>query len=110
VLPELAAHVGTPSVLFFGNNAAGPQGLSRAFGGERVLLGFPGAAGVTVDGRIRYLVLTAHGSRGVRCRERLFPRECGSWHPIDRVTVDRNSKRTLVSRSRFSGPFGFRCG
>jgi 2-dehydropantoate 2-reductase len=58
VLPDLAAHAGT-SVLFFGNNVAGPQALARALGGERVLLGFPGAAGMPVHGRIRYLVLSA---------------------------------------------------
>ena len=59
VLPDLAAHRGTPSVLFFGNNVAGPQALVGALGGERVLLGFPGAAGVPVDTNIRYLVLSA---------------------------------------------------
>lgn len=59
VLPDLAAHPGTPTVLFFGNNAAGPQALARALGGERVLLGFPGAAGVPSDAHIRFLVLSA---------------------------------------------------
>ncbi len=56
VLPILAANRRTPSVLFFGNNAAGPQEMIEALGRDRVLLGFPGAAAVHRDGAIRYLI------------------------------------------------------
>ncbi len=55
-LPALAANRRTPSVLFFGNNAAGPSELVEALGGERVLLGFPGAAAHPDKDRIRYLI------------------------------------------------------
>lgn len=44
VLPILAANHGTPTVMFFGNNAAGPGEMIDALGRNRVLLGFPGAA------------------------------------------------------------------
>lgn len=56
VLPVLAANR-SPSVLFLGNNPAGPKALVDALGADRVLLGFPGAAGVPGDRGIRYLIL-----------------------------------------------------
>lgn len=56
VLPVLRAARRTPAVLFFGNNAAGPDDAIEALGRERVLLGFPGAAAVSSNGRVRYLV------------------------------------------------------
>jgi 2-dehydropantoate 2-reductase len=45
ILPTLAANRHTPSILFMGNNAAGPDEMIGVLGRERVLLGFPGAAG-----------------------------------------------------------------
>ena len=59
VLPILAANRQTPSVMFFGNNAAGPAEIIEALGRKRVLLGFPGAAAVVHDNGIRYLILSA---------------------------------------------------
>ncbi len=59
VLPLLAANRRIPSVLFFGNNAAGPREMIDALGLERVLLGFPGAAAVADDGLLRYVILSA---------------------------------------------------
>ena len=56
VLPMLAANERTPSVMFFGNNASGPEPMISALGRERVLLGFPGAAAIPHDGAIRYVV------------------------------------------------------
>ena len=56
VLPVLAANDRTPSVMFFGNNAAGPEPMISALGRERVLIGFPGAAGIPHDGAIRYVI------------------------------------------------------
>lgn len=56
VLPMLAANEATPSVMFFGNNASGPEPMISALGRERVLLGFPGAAAIPHDGAIRYVV------------------------------------------------------
>jgi len=56
VLPILAANDRTPSVMFFGNNASGPEPMISALGRERVLLGFPGAAAVPQDGAIRYVI------------------------------------------------------
>ena len=57
VLPTLAANQNTPSIMFFGNNAGGPDEMVDALGPKRVLLGFPGAAGVRHDETIRYLIL-----------------------------------------------------
>ena len=56
VLPVLAANDRTPSVMFFGNNAAGPGAMTDAIGRDRVLLGFPGAAAVPRGGAIRYVI------------------------------------------------------
>jgi 2-dehydropantoate 2-reductase len=56
VLPILAANEDTPNVMFFGNDAAGPEPMISALGHERVLLGFPGAAAVPHDDAIRYVV------------------------------------------------------
>lgn len=57
VLPVLAANRNTPSVIFFGNNAGGPEEMIKAIGRERVLLGFPGASAVRSDEYIRFLIL-----------------------------------------------------
>ncbi len=56
VLPILAANESTPSVMFFGNDAAGPELLISVLGRERVLLGFPGAAAIPHNGAIRYVI------------------------------------------------------
>ncbi len=56
VLPILAANRHTPSVMFFGNNASGPEPMISALGRARVLLGFPGAAGIPIDHCIRYVI------------------------------------------------------
>jgi len=45
ILPVLSANRHTPNVLFLMNNAAGPGALVEALGQERVLTGFPNAAG-----------------------------------------------------------------
>ncbi len=78
-LPVLAASQRTPSVMFFGNNAAGPGELVEALGPERVLLGFPGAAAYPDGDTIRYLICSAleqpttigelDGTRSPRIRE-----------------------------------------
>ena len=59
VLPGLAANDRTPSVVFFGNNAAGAALMTDALGHDRVLLGFPGAAAVPQDGAVRYIITSA---------------------------------------------------
>ena len=56
VLPILAANEHTPSVMFFGNNAAGPGPMASVLGADRVLLGFPGAAAIPHNGAIRYVI------------------------------------------------------
>ena len=45
VLPLLAMDKATPSIVFMFNNLDGPERLVGALGSERVVLGFPGAAG-----------------------------------------------------------------
>lgn len=45
ILPILAKNKHTPNVLFLGNNAAGSERYIQALGRERVLTGFPSAAG-----------------------------------------------------------------
>lgn len=59
VLPLLAANKATPSLVFMFNNLAGPQRLIDMLGRERVMLGFPGAAGEQAsDGTVVTTVLT----------------------------------------------------
>jgi 2-dehydropantoate 2-reductase len=64
VLPALADNEHTPNAVFMTNNAAGSNGLVRALGAERVVLGFPGAAGLREGHVVRYL--SGVGGRGVR--------------------------------------------
>ena len=45
ILPVLAANTATPTVLFLMNNAAGQDELVDALGADRVMVGFPSAAG-----------------------------------------------------------------
>jgi 2-dehydropantoate 2-reductase len=55
VLPMLAQNRLIPSVLFLGNNAAGPQDLVAALGRERVLMGLGNAGGAREGYVVRYL-------------------------------------------------------
>ena len=57
VLPALAENQHTPDVLFMLNNAAGPGEMVDALGKERVLLGFPVAAGWREGHDVVYLGL-----------------------------------------------------
>ncbi len=60
VLPLLAASKAASSMVFMFNNLAGPERLIEALGQERVLLGFPGAAGQrAADGSVVATVLPA---------------------------------------------------
>ena len=60
VLPSLAASKATPNLVFMFNNLAGPQRLVDVLGRDRIVLGFPGAAGErTADGRVVATVLPA---------------------------------------------------
>ena len=45
VLPSLTANKATPSLVFMFNNLGGPQRLVDVLGPDRVVLGFPSAAG-----------------------------------------------------------------
>jgi 2-dehydropantoate 2-reductase len=59
ILPVLAANERTPNVLFLMNNAAGPGELIQALGRERVLIGFPYAAGYLEGSIVHCLAGTA---------------------------------------------------
>lgn len=56
ILPILAANQHTPNVLFLMNNAAGPGELVKALGKERVMMGFPMAAGYRRGPVVHYMV------------------------------------------------------
>lgn len=56
ILPVLAANRCTPNILFLMNNAAGPGDLVEALGRERVLTGFPMAAGYRRGHIVHYLI------------------------------------------------------
>jgi 2-dehydropantoate 2-reductase len=55
LLPALAQNHHISSVLFLGNNAAGPREMIEALGRERVLIGMPNVAGARQDHVVRYL-------------------------------------------------------
>ena len=60
VLPLLALNMAIPSFVFMFNNLDGPERLIGALGRERVVLGFPGAAGERgTDGSVLATVLPA---------------------------------------------------
>jgi ketopantoate reductase len=63
ILPTLAANHHTPNTLFLMNNAAGPGELVRALGQERVLMGFPMAAGFRREHVVHYLVGAQAGQK-----------------------------------------------
>jgi 2-dehydropantoate 2-reductase len=65
ILPVLAANKQTPNILFLMNNAAGPGELLAALGNERVLIGFPMAAGSREGHVIRYLAGTRQHPRTI---------------------------------------------
>jgi 2-dehydropantoate 2-reductase len=56
ILPILAANQRAPNLLFLMNNAAGPGELVEALGRERVMWGFPMAAGYRRGHKVYYLV------------------------------------------------------
>lgn len=89
ILPSLAANTCTPNVLFLVNNAAGPEELVEALGGERVLLGFPGAGGQRSDGVVRY---------------RLIP---GSFQPTTIGELDGRKTQRLDQIARILAGAGF---
>jgi 2-dehydropantoate 2-reductase len=57
VLESLARSQGTPTIVFFGNNASGAGALIDRIGRERVVLGFPGVGGQLVGETVRYLMI-----------------------------------------------------
>lgn len=56
ILPILAANQYTPNILFLMNNAAGPGELVASLGWERVMMGFPMAAGYRRGHEVNYLI------------------------------------------------------
>lgn len=56
ILPVLAANRHTPNILFLMNNAAGPGELTASLGSERVMMGFPMAAGYRRGHEVHYLI------------------------------------------------------
>lgn len=65
ILPILAANCHTPNVLFLMNNAAGPGELVEALGQERVMIGFPMAAGYRRGHVVYYMVGSKPGSNAM---------------------------------------------
>ena len=63
ILPTMAANQHTPNVLFLMNNAAGPGELVQALGAERVMMGFPMAAGYRRGNVVHYLVGAKPGKK-----------------------------------------------
>lgn len=56
ILPILATNKHTPNILFLMNNAAGPGELVQTLGVERVLMGFPMAAGYRRGHIVHYMI------------------------------------------------------
>jgi 2-dehydropantoate 2-reductase len=65
ILPVLAANCHTPNVLFLMNNAAGPGELVEALGQERVLTGFPMAAGYRRGHVVYYMIGARPGKKAM---------------------------------------------
>jgi len=58
ILPLLADHPRSPTIVFVGNNVRGPDPLTAALGEHRVLMGFPDFGGSLVGDRIRFATRT----------------------------------------------------
>ncbi|MCC7053217.1 MAG: ketopantoate reductase family protein [Gemmatimonadaceae bacterium] len=58
VLPMLASHTATPSILFMVNNPSGYADWEKAVGSDRLVLGFAGAGGTRVGHVVRYVVVS----------------------------------------------------
>ena len=65
ILPILAANQHTPNILFLMNNAAGPGELVQALGAERVLMGFPMAAGYRRGYVVHYMLGAKPGKKAM---------------------------------------------
>lgn len=65
ILPCLARNRHSPNILFLMNNAAGPGELVQALGSERVLMGFPMAAGYRRGHVMHYLVGAKPGKKAL---------------------------------------------
>jgi 2-dehydropantoate 2-reductase len=57
VLLDLTRNANTPTILFMLNNAGGSAQLIDSVGRERVLLGFPGAAGTIENHAVKYVLI-----------------------------------------------------
>jgi 2-dehydropantoate 2-reductase len=57
IMPHLAENKNIPAVLFMLNNPSGSAQLTNALGGDRVLLGFPGAGGTLEGHVVRYVMI-----------------------------------------------------
>ncbi len=57
ILPDLAANRNIPTLVFMLNNAMGSVDLVNALGADRVVLGFPGAAGTLEGHVVRYALI-----------------------------------------------------
>ena len=69
VLPTLASNHNTSNILFLGNNAAGSNEITSALGSERVLLGFPNAAGTRKGNVVYYVDSSEEGKSSVTIGE-----------------------------------------
>lgn len=58
VLPILAKHTATPTILFMVNNPSGYADWVNAVGADRLVLGFAGAGGTRVGNVVRYVVVS----------------------------------------------------
>ncbi len=65
ILPILAANCHTPNILFLMNNAAGPKELVDALGQDRVMMGFPMAAGYRREHVVYYLAGAKPGKKAM---------------------------------------------
>jgi 2-dehydropantoate 2-reductase len=74
VLPMLAANRRIPSVLFLGNNAAGPEEMVRSLGPQRVLIGVVNMGGFREDHVVHYLLPGVFPLRFSELDDRRTPR------------------------------------
>jgi 2-dehydropantoate 2-reductase len=107
-MPPLAASYATPAVLFFGNNAGGAERLVAALGRERVLLGFPSAAGERQGDTVRYLLIrgqrTTLGELGGQRTKRLLRIKGALEAAGFPVALSARMEAWLVSHAAFIAP------
>jgi 2-dehydropantoate 2-reductase len=105
ILPDLVAGRNIPTLVFMLNNPMSSAGLAKAFGADRVVLGFPGAGGTLEGHVVRYALIaqqpTTIGLPGGGRTSRLGALEKALRASGFRTRIDGDMNSWLLSHAYF---------